>query len=154
MPIRNTRSIDLRPRHGIFPLRIAPVLLINNQHAPRPSHLIFTPTSTASIKHLYYTASTASSACLLPHCLARLKRIPTTLSRAPQAHTCYTASRASSACLLHCQIQASSACLLHCQIQASIDCLLNIICLLLTQIYAPVAIESRMHLIDAPVTPI
>jgi hypothetical protein len=33
---------------GIFPLRIAPVLLINNQYAPRPSHLTFTPTS-----HLY-----------------------------------------------------------------------------------------------------
>jgi hypothetical protein len=109
--------MNLRPRHNI---RIASVLLINNQHAPRPSHLTFTPTShlytyiyclahtyhtasTASIKHLYYTASTASSACLLPHCLARLKRIPTTLPQLPRAPAYYlTASRASSAYLPHC----------------------------------------------------
>jgi hypothetical protein len=147
MPVRSTRSIDLRPRYGIFPLRIAPVLLINNQYAPRPSHLAFTPTS-----HLYTYIYCLDQASLL-YCLNCLERLPTTtLPRAPQAHTYYTASRASSAYLLHCQIQASSACLLHCQIQASIDCLLNTICLLLIQIYAPVAIESRIHLIDAPVT--
>ena len=76
--------MNLRPRHNAF------VLLINNQHAPRPSHLIFTP-----ISHLYtYILSLylhLLSRVYLSHCLARLKRIPTTLPRAPQAHAYYTA---------------------------------------------------------------
>ena len=100
--------MDLRLRHN------ASVLLINNQHAPRPSHLTFT-----SISHLY-TYISSLHLHLLPraylphclycldqasllHCLNCLERLPiTTLPRAPQAHTYHTASRASSAYLPHC----------------------------------------------------
>ena len=116
--------MNLRPRHNI---RIASVLLINNQHAPRPSHLTLTSHLHTYISSLYlhllprayllhclYCLDQAS----LLHCLNCLERLPTTtLPRAPQAHTYYTASRASSACLLHCQIRASIYYLQHCQIR-------------------------------------
>jgi hypothetical protein len=74
--------MNLRPRHNI---RIASVLLINNQHAPRPSHLTFTPTS-----HLYtYISPLHLHLIFTPTSTA--SRIPTTLPRAPQAHAYYTA---------------------------------------------------------------
>jgi hypothetical protein len=107
----------LRPRHTVFPLRIASVLLINNQHAPRLRispihlHLTFIPTS-----HLYtyiycldrlpttlplLPRSTASSA-YLPRCLYCLDRLPTPLPLLPQAPTYPAASTASIDCLPRC----------------------------------------------------
>jgi hypothetical protein len=118
--------MNLRPRHNI---RIASVLLINNQHAPRPSHLTLTShlhTYISSLYlHLYYTAYTASTAStasidclkrlptplpLLPRSTAYpaastasidcLKRLPTPLPLLPQAHSYYCQIRASSAYFL------------------------------------------------------
>jgi hypothetical protein len=137
--------MDLRPRHDIFPLRIASVLLINNQHAPRLRispihlHLTFIPTS-----HLYtyiycldrlpttlplLPRSTASSA-YLPRCLYCLDRLPTPLPLLPRstASSAYlprclhclkriptTAKFEPRAHTSYCQIRASSAYPPHCQ---------------------------------------
>jgi hypothetical protein len=120
MSVRNTRSIDLRPRYSIFPLRIAPVLLINNytrlgfRILSLYLYLIFTPTShlytyiLSLYLHLlprstaYYTASTVSRISttlpLLPR--SSIFIILPQLPRAPAYY--YTASRVLSAYLLHC----------------------------------------------------